>query len=79
MISKYIIVYPQEQSTYCKPVLVSYSSLAEATAACDLDEQCGGFRDVCGNGLEFETCGPTLQKKASGCGTILYTKGEILI
>ena len=79
MISKYIIGYPQEQSTYWKPLLVSYSSLAEATAACDLDKQCGGFYDACGNGLEFQPCGSTLQKEASGCGAILYTKGEVLI
>ena len=79
-----VIGYTQEQSSFCELVLASYSSLAEANAACDLDEKCGGFYDVCGKGDSFKICGPTFIKQSSGCGAILYAKpnyqaGEIFI
>ena len=84
MISKNIIDYTPEQSTYCKPVLLSYSSLAEATVACDLDKQCEGIYDNCGDGSTFATCGPNLLKHKSDCGSLFYQKlnlqaGKIII
>ena len=62
------------QSTYCNPVLARYSSVAEATVACNLDKQCEGFYDACGNGNIFETCGPNLKKYKSRCDSLFYEK-----
>ena len=61
-----------------------YSSLAEATVACDLDKQCEGFSNDCGNGIGFQTCGPNLTKHKSSCGSLFYEKpnhqaGKIII
>ena len=79
-ISKNVIGYKQEQSTYCDPQMVSYSSVAKATEACGLDTQCGGFFENCGNGNDVKTCGLPLIKRASSCGSRLHEKtGKILI
>ena len=74
------------QSTYCEPYLGTYSTLTEATLACNRDKQCEGFFDAYGRGDYFRTCGPNLQKHSTGDtgGTFLYEKlndqaGRILI
>jgi len=71
--------YTQEQSTYCTGggyLLREASSFADAAEACDQDKQCAGFHDLCGRGDEFYTCGPTLNRKFAGCGSLLYVKAN---
>ena len=74
LISKNFTGYTQEQSTYCTPDLVRYSSVADATVACDLDKQCKGFYHYCGNANIVYTCGPNLNKLKSSCGSLFYEK-----
>ena len=71
--------YNAKANKYCKKAVNGYTTLSSATAACSLDDKCGGVYDYCGGiSNEFWACPPPFKEEASTCGSILYVKRKYL-
>ena len=68
------IGYLQAENSYCDGIVREYTSFAEATDNCDLDQACGGFYDKCGEGNLFRACRAPIARLSSSCGAVLHTK-----
>ena len=68
------IGYVQEANSYCQGIVREYTSFAEATDNCDLDQYCGGIYDKCGEGNIFRACRAPIARLSSSCDAVLYIK-----
>ena len=75
-----IVGYNAKANRYCKKAVNGYTTLSSATAACSLDDKCGGVYDYCGGiSNEFWACPPPFKEEVSTCGSILYVKRKYLV
>ena len=73
-----VLNYGRKDDTSCDNHKSTYLTITKAKSICDLDLECGGFFHNCG-GSTFILCGFPISERSSGCGSVLYRKGNFKI